>query len=147
MAVAEAHRRRGYGLALLTAAEALVRALGENEIYLHTRWVPGFGLGWRHLDKASVDADCVHSAVWASGMDCKQGAERYWLMSSHESCAPPIPNKGQIPTHHVPPCRVQDKPAQLMYAKAGYEEVAADTFLVKLLGLDQRRLLRKRLQR
>jgi hypothetical protein len=34
-----------------------------------------------------------------------------------------------------------------MYAKAGYEEVAADTFLVKLLGLDQRRLLRKRLQR
>lgn len=43
------------------------------------------------------------------------------------------------------PCRVQDKPAQLLYAKAGYEEVAADLFLVRLLGLDQRRLLRKRL--
>lgn len=43
MAVAEVHRRRGYGLALLTAAEALVRSLGENEIYLHTRWVLRIG--------------------------------------------------------------------------------------------------------
>lgn len=40
MAVSEAHRRRGHGLALLRAAEALVGSLGESEIYLHTRQAP-----------------------------------------------------------------------------------------------------------
>lgn len=42
-------------------------------------------------------------------------------------------------------CRVQDAPAARLYEKAQFEEVAADSFLVRLLGWDQRRLMRKRL--
>lgn len=41
--------------------------------------------------------------------------------------------------------RVQDLPAAGLYSKSGFEEVAADTFLVRFIGLDQRRLMRKRL--
>ena len=67
MAVAEAHRRRGYGLALLTAAEALVRSLGENEIYLHTRWVdPELGSCRAVLLCVIV----VHSIVWCGIAEC-----------------------------------------------------------------------------
>ncbi|KAL4859982.1 hypothetical protein ACK3TF_000213 [Chlorella vulgaris] len=40
---------------------------------------------------------------------------------------------------------VQDLPAAQLYKKAGYEEVAADSFLIRLLAIDQRRLMRKRL--
>lgn len=38
MAVDPRHRGRGYGAALLQAAEQLVASLGETEIYLHVRW-------------------------------------------------------------------------------------------------------------
>lgn len=79
MATAAAHRRRGYGYALLRAAERLVRQLGESEVYLHLR--------------------------------------------------------------------VQDGHAAALYAKGGYQQVAADLFLVRLLGLDQRRLMKKALPR
>lgn len=79
MAISPDLRGRGYGFALLQAAEALVAQLGETELYLHLR--------------------------------------------------------------------VQDEPAAGLYKKSGYEEVAADTFLVRFLGLDQRRLMRKRLPR
>ena len=44
MATHPAHRGRGYGFALLKAAEALVVQLGEREVYLHLRWV-WMGLG------------------------------------------------------------------------------------------------------
>jgi tagatose-1,6-bisphosphate aldolase len=42
---------------------------------------------------------------------------------------------------------VQDLPAAALYSKAGYEEVASDSFLVRLLALDQRRLMRKRIEK
>ncbi|KAI3438720.1 hypothetical protein D9Q98_001140 [Chlorella vulgaris] len=77
MAIDPQQRNRGYGTALLQAAETLVSQLGESEIYLHLR--------------------------------------------------------------------VQDLPAAQLYKKAGYEEVAADSFLIRLLAIDQRRLMRKRL--
>lgn len=41
MATKEDLRGRGYGLALLQAAEQLVAALGEREIYLHLRCARG----------------------------------------------------------------------------------------------------------
>ncbi|PSC76924.1 acyl-N-acyltransferase [Micractinium conductrix] len=77
MATHPAHRGRGYGFALLKAAEALVVQLGEREVYLHLR--------------------------------------------------------------------VQDEPAAQLYNKAGYEKQDEDSFLVRFMRLDQRRLMRKRL--
>lgn len=41
--------------------------------------------------------------------------------------------------------RVQDDPAWQLYKNAGYEVRARDLVLVRLMGLDQRKLLYKRL--
>lgn len=78
MATATPHRGRGYGLALLRAAEELVVEVGQADVYLHLR--------------------------------------------------------------------VQDAPAAALYHKAGYRQLKADLPLVRLFGLDQRRLMRKQLK-
>ena len=137
MAVSEAHRRRGHGLALLRAAEVLVGSLGESEIYLHTRQAPPFSF----LGALRSSAACRAAAWGCAGLVGLHTAARLLPVTRmlDLTVAPCVPA--------CPACRVQDVPAQLLYAKAGYEEVAADTFLVRLLGLDQRRLLKKRLQR
>lgn len=78
MAVDERFRRRGYGAALLAAAESVARLGGQREVYLHLR--------------------------------------------------------------------SQDLPARRLYEGAGYAQVARDSFLVGLVGMDRRCLLRKRLE-
>ena len=40
---------------------------------------------------------------------------------------------------------MQDEPAAQLYNKAGYEKQDEDSFLVRFMRLDQRRLMRKRL--
>ncbi|KAK9838283.1 hypothetical protein WJX81_002285 [Elliptochloris bilobata] len=77
MAVDERFRRRGYGAALLDAAERVARLGGQRDLYLHLR--------------------------------------------------------------------TQDVPARRLYEGAGYEQVARDSFLIALVGMDRRCLLRKRL--
>lgn len=77
MAVAAEHRGRGLGTRIMAAAEELVQALGESEIYLHVR--------------------------------------------------------------------VQDEGAARLYRRAGFKVVLEDAFWLVLLGMDRRRLLRKRL--
>ena len=55
MATHPAHRRRGYGSELMAAAEALVTSLGEQEVYLHLRWVlAGGGVG-----RCGADGACL----------------------------------------------------------------------------------------
>lgn len=61
---------------------------------------------------------------------------------------PPTHPPAELPSlapHPAAQCRVQDMPAARLYKRAGYDEVASDSFLVRLLAIDQRRLLRKRL--
>ncbi len=41
--------------------------------------------------------------------------------------------------------RFQDVAASELYRRGGFEEMSADPWAVKLLGLDRRRLMRKRL--
>lgn len=125
MATAPAHRGRGYGLALLQAAEQLVAEVGESQIYLHLRLAP--------------------PALPRSYVPC----------SAHDCSLPPLlwqDGGGTSPRDRGPPVRsplslafnrVQDAAAARLYQKAGYQQVAADSFLVRLLGLDQRRLMRK----
>jgi hypothetical protein len=42
--------------------------------------------------------------------------------------------------------RVQDAPAAGLYAACGWQEVGRDVWLVRLLGQDQMRLMRKQLE-
>lgn len=112
MAVAEAHRRRGYGLALLTAAEALVRSLGENEIYLHTRWVPGACSVGTTLDLAGwMQAEGVAAVVLLFGTTCTSSHARHQpavhaaspcpagsRTSQHSCCMPRLATRRWQPT-------------------------------------------------
>jgi GNAT superfamily N-acetyltransferase len=123
MAVTEALRGRGYGTVLLRAAEALVAELGETEVYLHLRRVPRCARG--------------HAAMRQPRCAQQPGVQ-------HPPAAVPTP-PFLLPPLFLP--RVQDQPAARLYARAGYEQVAADSFLVRLLAQDQRRLMRKRLPR
>ena len=118
MATVAAQRGNGYGLLLLQAAERLVVSLGETDIFLHLRWAP---LPW--IAGPSLSRCRDHSC---SALTCPL------------HCPLPSP---------PPVCRVQDVPAARLYEKAGYRQVAADIVLVRLLGLDQRRLMRKTLPR
>ncbi len=98
-------RGKGYGLALLKAAEALTLLVGEKEVYLHVR-----------------------VQVQTAASQPHETDER--RITHHAALSPPT---------HFPD--VQDKPAAALYAKGGYRRVAGDSFLVRLVGLDQRTLL------
>ena len=69
---------------------------------------------------------CMHWSGMQSGMQCL-------CLILHAVC--------------VGTRRVQDEPAARLYQRCGFQEVASDTFLVRFLGMDQRRLLRKVLPR
>ena len=55
-----------------------------------------------------------------------------------------------LPAHtprHAPlVCRFQDAPAARLYERAGFQQLKADNILVRLLGLDRRRLMIKQLR-
>lgn len=129
MATAVEHRGQGHGLALLQAAEQLVAALGEREMYLHLRCgrAGGRAGGWLLAEEAGT-------------RPALRSSRRPTLPARRRSS--PAPN----PPARLRCCRVQDTPAARLYEKARFEQVAADSFLVRLLGWDQRRLMRKRLE-
>jgi GNAT superfamily N-acetyltransferase len=56
-----AHRRKGYGAALVRAACDHAAALGNDHLYLYTESAPGFyeTLGWTTLEKRTYHGDEV----------------------------------------------------------------------------------------